>query len=87
MRIANLTRRLKALPPYLRNSPSKAREGLGDINRLAKNTLGAVIKYCCNHRSRLIRFLEDGRLELGNNRAERSIWDGKGDYLPTFLVV
>lgn len=38
-----------------------------------KSTLGAAITYCRNHWSKLIQFLEDGRLELDNNRADRSI--------------
>lgn len=38
-----------------------------------KSTLGSAINYCRNQWSKLLRFLEDGRLELDNNRAERSI--------------
>ena len=38
-----------------------------------KSTLGAAITYCRNQWPKLMRFLEDGRLELDNNRAERSI--------------
>jgi transposase len=38
-----------------------------------KSTFGAAITYCRNQWPKLIRFLEDGRLELDNNRAERSI--------------
>ena len=38
-----------------------------------KTKLGEAITYCLNQWSKLTVFLEDGRLELDNNRAERSI--------------
>ena len=40
---------------------------------LPKSVLGRAFTYCRNQWPKLIRFLEDGRLELDNNRAERSI--------------
>src|SRR5699024_318009 len=40
---------------------------------LPKSGLGKAIKYCRNQWYKLIAFLEDGRLEIDNNRAERSI--------------
>lgn len=40
---------------------------------LPKSALGKAIKYCRNQWDRLGAFLEDGRLEIDNNRAERSI--------------
>lgn len=40
---------------------------------LPKSALGTAVKYCRNQWPKLLRFLEDGRLELDNNRAERSI--------------
>ena len=40
---------------------------------LPKSSFGKAINYCLNQWSKLIVFLEDGRLELDNNRAERSI--------------
>jgi hypothetical protein len=40
---------------------------------LPKSALGQAIKYCRNQWDRLVAFLEDGRLEIDNNRAERSI--------------
>lgn len=40
---------------------------------LPKSSLGKAIAYCKNQWSKLIVFLEDGRLEIDNNRAERSI--------------
>jgi transposase len=40
---------------------------------LPKCALGTAVKYCRGQWSKLIRFLEDGRLEIDNNRAERSI--------------
>ena len=40
---------------------------------LPKSKLGEAIKYCLNQWDKLNAFLKDGRLELDNNRAERSI--------------
>ena len=40
---------------------------------LPKSVLGEAVNYCRNQWPKLIVFLEDGRLELSNNRAERSI--------------
>lgn len=40
---------------------------------LPKSALGQAIKYCFAQWEKLIAFLQDGRLELDNNRAERSI--------------
>ena len=38
-----------------------------------KSTLGKALHYLLEQWPYLIRYLEDGRLELSNNRAERSI--------------
>lgn len=40
---------------------------------LPKSALGTAVNYCRNQWPKLLRFLEDGRLELDNNRSERSI--------------
>ncbi|WP_245545002.1 IS66 family transposase [Lentibacillus jeotgali] len=40
---------------------------------LPKSALGQAIKYCRKQWEQLEAFLEDGRLEIDNNRAERSI--------------
>ncbi len=40
---------------------------------LPKSALGQAIKYCRNQWDKLEAFLEDGRLEIDNNRSERSI--------------
>jgi transposase len=40
---------------------------------LPKSKLGEAVKYAVNQRPWLMNFLLDGRLELSNNRAERSI--------------
>lgn len=40
---------------------------------LPKSALGQAIAYCKNQWHKLIVFLEDGRLEIDNNRSERSI--------------
>lgn len=40
---------------------------------LPKSALGKAIVYCINQMDRLKTFLEDGRIEVDNNRAERSI--------------
>lgn len=38
-----------------------------------KTALGKAIEYCLNQWDKLVVFLQDGRLELDNNRSERSI--------------
>ena len=40
---------------------------------LPKSGLGKAITYCLNQWDKLVVFLEDGRLEIDNNRSERSI--------------
>lgn len=40
---------------------------------LPKSTLGQAITYCLNQWGKLEAFMKDGRLELDNNRSERSI--------------
>jgi transposase len=40
---------------------------------LPKSKLGEAITYCLNQWTKLTAFLKDGRLEIDNNRAERSI--------------
>lgn len=40
---------------------------------LPKSTFGQAISYCRNQWDKPVVFLEDGRLELDNNRGERSI--------------
>ena len=43
------------------------------IETTSQNKLGEAIRYSINQWEDLIRFMEDGRLELDNNRAERAI--------------
>ena len=43
------------------------------INALPKSPLGEAVKYCIRQWNKLTAFLADGRLEVDNNRAERSI--------------
>ena len=40
---------------------------------LPKSAFGQAVNYCLNHWTKLNVFLEDGRLEIDNNRSERSI--------------
>ena len=40
---------------------------------LPKSSFGQAIKYCRNQWDKLTAFLQDGRLEIDNNRSERSI--------------
>jgi len=40
---------------------------------LPKSAFGQAINYCLNQWDKLVAFLQDGRLELDNNRSERSI--------------
>ncbi|WP_425436722.1 IS66 family transposase [Paenibacillus donghaensis] len=55
---------LEAFSGWLRQQKGKT---------LPKSKLGEAIGYCLNQWDKLTRFLEDGRIELDNNRAERSI--------------
>lgn len=60
------------------------------IRTLPKSLVGQAIAYSLHQWEKLIVFLEDGRLELDNNRSERSIKPlviGKIGYLPILLVV
>lgn len=43
------------------------------LQTLPKSTLGQAINYCLNQWDKLIAFLQDGRLDIDNNRSERSI--------------
>ena len=40
---------------------------------LPQSALGKAVNYCINHRAGLMRFLEDGRLEIDNNLTEQEI--------------
>jgi len=40
---------------------------------LPKSALGKAVRYCLNQWEKLTAFLKDGRLEISNNRTERSI--------------
>jgi transposase len=44
-----------------------------DSQALPRSGLGTAVSYCRNQWPKLIAFLEDGRLEIDNNRSERSI--------------
>jgi transposase len=44
-----------------------------ETKALPKSALGKAITYCLNQWDKLVVFLEDGRLEIDNNRSERSI--------------
>jgi transposase len=55
---------LEAFSGWLRQQKGKT---------LPKSKLGEAIGYCLNQWDKLTLFLEDGRIELDNNRAERSI--------------
>ena len=43
------------------------------VSAVSKSALGKALHYLKEQRPYLLRYLEDGRLELSNNRAERSI--------------
>lgn len=46
---------------------------IGNLSVIPKSALGAAKEYMLNQRKYLEIYLEDGRLEMSNNRAERSI--------------
>jgi transposase len=83
-RLFAIERELKQLSPEdrlksraLRSRPvvEGFRNWLDDIKAmvLPKSLFGQAVQYGHNQWQKLIRFLEDGRIELDNNRAERSI--------------
>jgi transposase len=43
------------------------------LDTLPKTAIGVAVRYCIRQWSKLTEFLSDGRLEIDNNRAERSI--------------
>lgn len=55
---------LNAFRNWLENNKNKT---------LPKSSIGKAFTYCLNQWSKLLTFLQDGRLEIDNNRAERSI--------------
>lgn len=65
------TQRLEHSQPILEAFSAWLREQTPKV--LPKSSLGQAIKYCRNQWDRLVVFQEDGRLEIDNNRAERSI--------------
>ena len=83
-RLFAIERELKGLSPEerlkarnLRSRPvvEEFRKWLGDVMAaiLPKSLFGVAVKYALNQWEKLVRFLEDGRIEISNNRAERSI--------------
>ena len=48
-------------------------EWIGTIDALPKTALGKAIEYALKFQRHFLTVLEDGRLELSNNRAERAI--------------
>ncbi|WEG13656.1 IS66 family transposase [Pullulanibacillus sp. KACC 23026] len=63
--------RLKRSQPVLEAFSAWLREQTPKV--LPKSALGQAVKYCRNQWDRLVEFLSDGRLEIDNNRGERSI--------------
>lgn len=67
--------RLKARELRSRQVVEGFRKWLDDIKPMIvpKSLLGKAVTYGHNQWEKLLRFLEDGRIEISNNRAERSI--------------
>ena len=63
-RLQNSTPILEAFSAWLHDQRSKA---------LPKSPFGMAVNYCLNQWERLMGFMKDGRLEIDNNRSERSI--------------
>jgi transposase len=63
--------RLKQSKPVLDDFLSWLK--IQEQNVLPKSGFGKAITYCLNQWDKLVAFLEDGRLEIDNNRSERSI--------------
>jgi Transposase and inactivated derivatives len=76
-----LEEKLKSLSPEERKAKRQEQKEVLDAmlawantrNAAPKSKLGEALNYLKNHWSTLIVYLEDGRIELSNNRAERSI--------------
>lgn len=64
-----LEKRQKVLKPAL----EEFFEWIGTIDALPKSILGKAIEYALKYKQHFMTILEDGRLELSNNRAERAI--------------
>lgn len=64
--------RQKQSKPVIEAFFSWANEEYGKIT-LPKSTLGTALKYALNQKKYLTAFLDDGRIELSNNCAERAI--------------
>jgi gamma-glutamylcyclotransferase (GGCT)/AIG2-like uncharacterized protein YtfP len=43
------------------------------VQTSSKTPVGLAVQYCLNQWSKLIRYIEDGRLNIDNNRAERAV--------------
>ena len=67
--------RLKERELKSRSVVEELRKWLDEVSTLVlpKSLLGSAVNYGRQQWPKLVRFLEDGRIELDNNRAERSI--------------
>ena len=76
-----LEEQLKSLPPEEKKKKRQEQKQVLDAmlawantrNAAPKSKLGIALNYLKNQWPRLVVYLEDGRIELSNNRAERSI--------------
>jgi hypothetical protein len=65
--------RLKRSKPVMDEFFNWAQSVYGTILALPRSKMGEALAYAMNHRKHLENVLLDGRLELSNNRSERSI--------------
>lgn len=81
-KLFTLEKKFSSLPPEDRHAQRQLHslpivmefwEWLETLPVLAKSKLGIAVAYAIRLKSELMRFLEDGRLALSNNLAERSI--------------
>lgn len=83
-RLFSVERTLKGLDPQARHAARQARSvpilnefhawlKKQEAEALPKGALGKAVRYCLNQWEKLTAFLKDGRLEIDNNRTERSI--------------
>jgi transposase len=63
-RLKNRSHILEAFSAWLQDQRSK---------ELPKSPFGMAVTHCLNQSERLRGFMKDGRLEIDNNRSERSI--------------
>lgn len=72
-RLLSNEERFEKRQKYLKTKLIEFFEWIGDIDALPKSALGRAIEYALKFQQHFMTVLDDGRLELSNNRAERAV--------------